>query len=114
MGARKHLIVIWRDGDRWAVSCGNCRATVARSPSKLLAEVAAANHYCWLDAGRARFRSLSGRALPSNSGGHFMRARSVLFLVIILIAVFMPELILGFVGEFLNQFKDALHQATAR
>jgi hypothetical protein len=43
-----------------------------------------------------------------------MRARSVLFLVIILIAVFMPELILGFVGEFLNQFKDAIHQATAR
>jgi hypothetical protein len=30
-----------------------------------------------------------------------MRARSVLFLVIILIAIFMPELILGFVGEFL-------------
>jgi hypothetical protein len=26
----------------------------------------------------------------------------------------MPELILGFVGEFLNQFKDAIHQATAR
>jgi hypothetical protein len=38
--------VIWRDGNRWAVSCGNCRAVVARSPSKLLAEVAAANHYC--------------------------------------------------------------------
>ena len=46
LGARKHLIVIWRDGNGWAVSCGNCRATVARSPSKLLAEVAAANHYC--------------------------------------------------------------------
>ena len=46
MGARKHLIVIWRDGNCWAVSCGNCRATVARSVSKLLAEVAAANHYC--------------------------------------------------------------------
>jgi hypothetical protein len=46
LGARKHLIVIWRDGNRWAVSCGNCRATVARSASKLLAEVAAANHYC--------------------------------------------------------------------
>ena len=43
-----------------------------------------------------------------------MRARSVLFLVIILIAVFMPDLILGFVGEFLNQFKAAVHQATAR
>jgi hypothetical protein len=46
LGARRHLIVIWRDGSRWAVSCGNCRATVARSASKLLAEVAAANHYC--------------------------------------------------------------------
>jgi multidrug efflux pump subunit AcrB len=43
-----------------------------------------------------------------------MRARSVLRIVLILIAVFMPELILGFVGEFLNQFKDAIHQATAR
>jgi hypothetical protein len=42
-----------------------------------------------------------------------MRARSVLFLVIIFIAIFMPDLILGFVGEFLNQLKDALHQATA-
>jgi hypothetical protein len=42
-----------------------------------------------------------------------MRARSVLFLVIILIAIFLPELILGFVGEFLHQLKDALHQATA-
>jgi hypothetical protein len=46
MGARKHLIVIWRDGNRWAVSCGNCRTPDASSASKLLAEVAAANHYC--------------------------------------------------------------------
>jgi len=43
-----------------------------------------------------------------------MRARSVLFLVLILVAVFMPEVILGFIGDFLDQFKDALHQATAR
>ncbi len=43
-----------------------------------------------------------------------MRARSVLFLVLILVAVFMPEVILGFIGNFLDQFKDALHQATAR
>jgi hypothetical protein len=42
-----------------------------------------------------------------------MRTRSVVFLVLILIAVLMPDLILGFVGEFLNQFKDAVHQATA-
>ena len=105
--------MIWRDGNRWAVSCGNCRAVVARSPSKLLAEVAAATTTA-SRRGTGATRSSSGRALPSNSGGQFMRARSVLFLVIILIAVFMPDLILGFVGEFLNQFKDALHQATAR
>jgi hypothetical protein len=43
-----------------------------------------------------------------------MRARSVLLIVLIIIAMFMPDLILGFVGEFLNQFKDAIHQATAR
>jgi hypothetical protein len=54
-----------------------------------------------------------GAPFPAPSGGHFMRARSVLFLVIILIAIFMPDLILGFVGEFLHQLKDALHQATA-
>jgi hypothetical protein len=43
-----------------------------------------------------------------------MRARSVVFLVLILIAVFMPEVILGFIGDLLDQFKAALHQATAQ
>jgi hypothetical protein len=60
---------------------------------------------------------MEGQANPPTDQSqepYFMRARSVLFLVIILIAVFMPDLILGFVGEFLNQFKDAIHQATAR
>jgi hypothetical protein len=105
--------VIWRDGNRWAVSCGNCRAVVARSPSKLLAESRRPTTTA-SRRGTGANLLVSGRAFPSTSGGHCMRARSVLFLVIILIAVFMPDLILGFVGEFLNQFKDALHQATAR
>jgi len=56
---------------------------------------------------------VSGRALPNNSGGHVMRTRSVVFLVLILIAVLMPEVILGFIGDFLDQLKDAVHQATA-
>jgi hypothetical protein len=54
-----------------------------------------------------------GAPFPAIREVNFMRTRSVVFLVLILIAVLMPEVILGFIRDFLDQLKDAVHQATA-